>query len=60
MAQALDGHRLTNPIEAQLWDTRKKCYHCRAASLPGGAVMLTIAPLTTTTDTAPIHLAVSD
>lgn len=60
VAQGLDGRRLANPIEAQLFDIQNKSYHCRAASLPGGAAMLTIAPLTTTTKTAQTDLTVSD
>lgn len=60
VTQGLNNRRLASPIELHVWDIQNKCYHCRAASLPGGAAMLTIAPVTTTTKTAQTHLTVSD
>ena len=60
VAQGLDGRRLANPIDAQLFDTRNTCYHCRAAPLPGGAAMLTISPVAATADATHTHMLASD
>lgn len=60
VAQALDDRRLANPIAEHLLDTENRWYHCRAAPLPGGAAMLTIAPASAKADATHTHAIAGD